>query len=427
MQRFYSAGLIIFAIAFGLGYAHAQHPSLPSPVIPEGFGVNIHFTDPEPGEMKKIAESGVRWVRMDLGWEGTEREKGVYDFSAYDRLVKNLDEYGLKALFILDYGNPLYDQGLAPHSEEGRQAFARWAVAAAKHFAGKGYLWEIWNEPNRKQFWRPRSNAKNYANLAQAVGAAFQQHAPGEALIGPATARFSHKFLKQCLDSEVLKYWAAISFHPYRFWLKPESAIRSYSRIRKLLAAYSTEGKNIPIVSGEWGYSDVQLFLNREKQAQFLARMYLFNLSAGIPLSIWYDWRDDGTDPREKEHHFGMVENDFKNKPAYRAAKTMISQLKGFKFRKRLKTEDEKDYVLLFEKGPELRLAVWTTGGRKISIRLPDFSGSYIETDYLGENSTLHLPDKSGLRVRLEQGPRYFAPTDSISGNGSKNQGRPGD
>ena len=32
------------------------HAEIVSPVIPDGLGVNIHFTDPKPGEMKQIAE-----------------------------------------------------------------------------------------------------------------------------------------------------------------------------------------------------------------------------------------------------------------------------------------------------------------------------------------------------------------------------------
>src|SRR5205809_550016 len=60
--------------------------------IPTGLGVNIHFTDPKPGEIKMIAEAGFRWIRMDLKWDSTERERGRYDFSEYDRLVKALDE-----------------------------------------------------------------------------------------------------------------------------------------------------------------------------------------------------------------------------------------------------------------------------------------------------------------------------------------------
>ena len=65
--------------------------SFAAPAVPDGFGVNIHFTDPRPGEMKMIAEAGVRWVRMDLKWDATEREPGRYDFSEYDRLMAALE------------------------------------------------------------------------------------------------------------------------------------------------------------------------------------------------------------------------------------------------------------------------------------------------------------------------------------------------
>ncbi len=38
--------------------------------------------------------------------------------------------------FILDYGNPLYDDGLAPHTAEGIAAFTNFAFAAGTHFNG---------------------------------------------------------------------------------------------------------------------------------------------------------------------------------------------------------------------------------------------------------------------------------------------------
>ena len=104
---------------------------MPGPIVPEGLGVNIHFTDPRPGEMEMLAAAGFRWVRMDFAWEGTEREKGKYDFSAYDRLMSALDKHRIRAMFILDYANRNYDRGLSPCSEEGRRAMARWAAAAA--------------------------------------------------------------------------------------------------------------------------------------------------------------------------------------------------------------------------------------------------------------------------------------------------------
>src|SRR5438552_1965510 len=164
----------------------AWSPSSNSQNLTDGLGVNIHFTDPQPGEVKMIADAGFRWVRMDFKWDVTEHERGHYDFAEYDRLIAALEPFHIRALFILDYGNPHYDNGAPPRSESTRQAFARWAVAAAKHFSGRGVIWEMYNEPNWKMFWPPRPNVDEYIPLALAVGRAFRDAAPNEKLIGPA-------------------------------------------------------------------------------------------------------------------------------------------------------------------------------------------------------------------------------------------------
>jgi hypothetical protein len=75
-----------------------------------------------------------------------------------------------------------------------------------------------------------------------------------------------------------------------------------------------------------------------------------------IPVSIWYDWHDDGTNKTDQEHNFGIVFNEYKSganpvykpKESYLSAKTMNTVLKGFHFVKRITTNDYKDYVLLF-------------------------------------------------------------------------------
>src|SRR4029079_12333674 len=101
-----------------------------------------------PGELEMLAAAGFRFVRMDFTWAGTEPAPGRYNFSAYERLLAALDRHHIRAVLILDYSNRLYDDDLAPHTAEGRAAFARWAAAAASHFKGRGVVWEIWNEPN---------------------------------------------------------------------------------------------------------------------------------------------------------------------------------------------------------------------------------------------------------------------------------------
>src|SRR5689334_25384130 len=114
-------GIVVCALAT---CAAAADRALPRPgVVPDGLGVNIHFTDPRPGEMEMLAAGGFRFVRMDFGWGAIERQRKVYDFAAYDRLMAALEARQIRAVFILDYGNPLYDGGLAPHTDAGREAF----------------------------------------------------------------------------------------------------------------------------------------------------------------------------------------------------------------------------------------------------------------------------------------------------------------
>ena len=131
--------------------ALSAHPTAPwpsdksAPAIPGALGVNIHFTDPKPGELAMLSAAGFRWVRMDFVWQSTETTKGTYDFTEYDRLVKALDEHQLRALFILDYANSLYDGDHAPFTTEGRRAFAAWAATAVKRYRGRGIVWEIYN------------------------------------------------------------------------------------------------------------------------------------------------------------------------------------------------------------------------------------------------------------------------------------------
>src|SRR5579871_3681536 len=115
---------------------HTNAP-LPEPGIPASMGVNIHFNDPRPGEMEQLAAEGFRWIRQDFSWAGIEREKGRYDFSAYERLLAALQPYQIRPIFILDYGNDLYEQG-SPRSPEARAAFARFAAAAVSHFNNRG-------------------------------------------------------------------------------------------------------------------------------------------------------------------------------------------------------------------------------------------------------------------------------------------------
>ena len=388
--------------------------ALPGPIVPEGLGVNIHFTDPRPGEMEMLAAAGFCWVRMDFAWQGTEGEKGKYDFSAYDRLLSILDKQHLKALFILDYGNRNYDRGLSPASAEGRRAMARWAAAAARHFHGREILWEMYNEPNIF-FWKPKPDVDQYAKLALEVGRALRAAEPAETYIGPATSTIDFSFLEKCFQAGLLEYWSAVTVHPYRPG-GPETAAAEYARLRQLIARYAPRGKRIPIISGEWGYSSAWNKYDEVQQGKMLPRQWLLNLAHDVPLSIWYDWHDDGQAVKEDERHFGTVrfaydatrQPVYEPKPAYLAAKTLTTMFRGFRFQKRLPQPSGNDYVYVFAQGKQQRLAAWTSA-QAHSARIALGPGRWIVTDHLGQ--TLPAISSSGsVEITLSGGPQYLRP-----------------
>ena len=391
----------------------APHPSLPSPMLPDGLGINIHSTDFLPGEMAQFRATGATWTRMDFQWGKTETVRGVYDWSSYDRLMAQLGAAKIRPIFILDYGNKLYSP-VSPDTPTSRAAYAKWAAAAALHFRGRGVLWEIWNEPNG--FWRPEPDANAYTRLALEAARAIKAAAPGEAVIGPTTATFDWNFIETTFRGGVLNYFDAVSVHPYRN-TPPETAAPDYARLRNLIQKYAPPGKEIPILCGEWGYTSQARERSETVQARFLARQWLVNIASGARLSMWYDWRDDGPNPDERENRFGIVRNQYRAgqtpvfdpKPAYFAAQTLTRQLSGLYFRRRLAGADDFDWILEFGRGDQTVLAAWTiapdiTKPGASAQRFYDLPpGRWSVVSYAGEV----LPSVQG-RVELSGSPLFL-------------------
>lgn len=360
MPRFVVPVVALCLLAVSI--AHADTIGLPPPIVPQGFGVNIHFRTPSPTELARFGEAGYGLARMDFHWATVEKTAGVYDFSQYDTLTSALDSVHCRPLYILDYANPLYDEGLAPHTDAGRAAFAKFAAAAAEHFKGRGVIWEIWNEPNGAGFWRPSPSPEDYAQLAIVTAKAIRTADPKSTIIAPGLAGTGIPYLKTVFRSGLLDYIDAVSVHPYRR-SAPETALGEYRAIRSLIAACTVPGKpQVALVASEWGYSSVDSWkVDEATQARYLLREWLVNLAAGINLTIYYDWRDDGLDPKDQEHHFGTLHNDLSDKPAFVAAKQLIQSLNGYQFVRRVDPPagDNDDWTLVFRKDNTMAMVTW--------------------------------------------------------------------
>lgn len=392
---------LLLAAALLPAPTYRQKFPLPDATVPNGWGVNIHFTKPQPGEMEKMAALGIKWVRMDFFWHHIEKEKGEYDFSDYDILMGHLERHKIRPLFILDYGNDHYEKG-APKSPEAQAAFVKFVRAAVSRYRGRGILWEMWNEPNLAMFWQPEPSVDLYSKLAVSVGRAIRETAPEEWYIGPATSGFDWGFLEGVFKKGVLQWFDAVSVHPYR-QTNPETAGPDYARLRALINSHAPRGKTLPILSGEWGYSDIWQGQNPDLKANYVVRQYLSNLASGINLSIYYDWKNDGQDPKEPEHHFGLLMHDLAPKPASRQLAFVAEELNGFRYLTDLSQDvtpepGDEARVLLFGKGEERKLALWSQSGRPHSVRLP-LNPARAELKSLGEESEIDLTPGRGISV----------------------------
>lgn len=336
--------------------ASAPHPALAMRPVPSGLGVNIHWYEAPDEELALIAAAGVEIVRMDVGWMVGEPKPGEYEFSRYDRLIDLLSARGLRLLFIFDYTNPLYDGGKPPCTDAGRAASARFCAAMAARYKGRGVIWELWNEPNSGAFWKPKPDADDYVKWCRAVVKAVREADPDACIVGPATSKIDMDFLDECFSQGFLDLVDGVTVHPYRNHKSgPETAMDEYAELRSMMQGAR---RPIPVLSGEWGYTSLET--GDVRQAKLLARQWLSNLAGGVPISIWYDWRDDGAAPDNREHHFGTMTHDLKPKLAYFAMKTLTTRLKGYSPAGWIRSDG--DFVALFQRGSDRMLAAWTDG-----------------------------------------------------------------
>lgn len=396
---------------------------LPDATLPDGLGVCIHYeffpeTYMPNSEYVLLKEANIGIVRDDM-WPGGACEKPPYCFEYFNKLVGMMSEIGVRVVFNLqDYQN----QEIG--TEAGRKTFAGFASAAAKELKGKGVIWEIWNEPDLDEYWKPYSNPQDYALLVEETAQAIREADPDAVIIGPSVSTLSTvyrdnwRFLNTIGESGTLSKFDAVDVHLYNGG-NPESQIENLRKLRRLIDFYSPD-KKIPIVSTEWGYSIGGKYYGHwstpEEQPKYLVRSFLVKNSHEINLSLWYDWKNDDWDPNgEAEHHFGVITSSGETKPAYEALKTLTTTLDGYQFVRRIATRSSHDYLLLFRKGESGVIAAWTIT-EPHTLAIPNVIGDIEAISMFGEKKILQS-DAQELTLQLLDSPQYLLLTDGLFGS----------
>jgi len=391
----------------GPALPHYTETAIPAwlSTIPRGLGVNVPGAD--AGYVRTADEAGLKFIRMDFVWSSVEQQRGVYNFDRYDAQIQEAANRNVGIIYILDYQNSLYCSAQSVQTDAERNAFANFASAAAARYAGKKIFWEIWNEPNGN-FWSPQPSDDAYTKLVAVTAPRIRAADPTAIILGAAMATFTWPWIENCFKKGLLDYIDAVTVHPYRTGV-PETVISDYERLRGLINTYSP-GRDIPIISGEWGYSLIPWGggpkITEEQQASYLARMFLVNIYQKIPLSIWYCIYNGPEPEVYSEAGYGLIKWDGTKKASYYAAQTICKRLEGYTYIERINVGSVNDYVLKLKKGQDEALAMWTVGGIH-NITIPMGAGTKTLVQMLGSETTISW-GSSGLTIVISQNPQYL-------------------
>ncbi len=285
------------------------------------------------------ARLGVKWARCQTGWARTETRPGQYDFAWLDEVVDGLRKIGIQPWFNLGYGNRLYTPqadetavGWVPVGHEPAfEAWKRFAAALAEHFRGRVQHYEIWNEPNITQFWKPgRPDAALYVRLVRQTAPIIRQRVPNAVIIGGALAGVPLGYLEECLAAGLAEHVDALSYHPYREI--PEKHYEADVRaMRRLLARYNAS--RVKLWQGECGCPSKKggagalsrTDWNETRQAKWLLRRIVSDLSLQVDLTSYF-LIVDLVGYRGSTNWKGLLRgSDYSPKPAYFAYQNLCA------------------------------------------------------------------------------------------------------
>ncbi|HWD38496.1 MAG TPA: cellulase family glycosylhydrolase [Fimbriimonas sp.] len=328
--------------------------------VPDGLAINAHIQDFAPGEADKMADAGFQIVRTNLMWYETEEHKGVFDFKRGDSIAIPAAAAGMRPMFIL-YGNR-EDPFPSPSTPEEIAGFAKFAGEAARHYARYRPIWELWNEPDSKTFWKPSPDPRTFAKLAVATAKAIREADPSALIIGPALTEIKYDYLKSVFDSGLLSYIDDVSIHMYRE-ASPENALGAYRLLSTFIQGYHPTHR-IGIMCTEWGYPLTLPGISQTRQAEYDVRMYLIGMMAGLDSTAVYEWNDDTPGQGNGDWgHFALHNEDRSIRPGLTALKNLVHDLDGYRLTSYRADGPVGEYLMVFKNGAHTKVVGWTPAG----------------------------------------------------------------
>jgi polysaccharide biosynthesis protein PslG len=283
-----------------------------------------------------IRWTGAKALRFGISWLDVEPERGVYDWTFWDTLINTAER---NHIAVMPY--VCYTPDWAAENEEDSWRrppanpadFAQFMSVIAGRYRGKVFSWELWNEPDNRDFWL--GSVDQYAKLAHAGAAAVRQADPGAVVVLGGMANSHMHFLKTLIDKyDIDQTVDVINMHGY-FQTWNSHPIEDYSAYIDNVAKELHDPSSPDLWMAEFGYSSLRpedpadapdpTFYAYEHtpayQAAMLFKSQVIALSTGeLSLTAWYRIRDLNPETDvigdDNNKFFGIATADGALKPA---------------------------------------------------------------------------------------------------------------
>lgn len=312
-------------------------------------GSELHKLDPVALEqrLREFKELGVEWVRFGFEWSSLQPVSAQeFSWAAHDRVVAACNRLGLRILGILAYTPSWANGGKESkyHPPRDAKEFARFVGEVARRYgADQVPAWEIWNEPNLAQFWRPAADPGEYVKLLKAASRSIRAASPRAIIVSGGLAQPRHgggdwdarEFLAAIYSRGAGKYIDAVGNHPYTTPHLP-TGIRganwrkmawSQPSMLGIMHSYGDGHKKIWITefgAPTAGRSEHRIVVDEERQARMVKDLYsVAREQQWAGPVFWYNYLDfcpysEKDSPRgSTECYYGLRRHDGVPKPGY--------------------------------------------------------------------------------------------------------------
>ena len=265
---------------------------------------------------KLMRQGGMTWGREDYSWSKIETVKGQLVLPESVKAAwKQMQEDGIKLIYVCLGTNPLYEGGKTPVSDEAINAYANYCAFMARELKGITDYFEIWNEWNIVNFNPSNEPPETYAKLCKAAYTAIKKENPNAKVIGVSTALIDINWTRRVFEAGAYDYMDMVSIHPYDFSgkFREEKFIKDGFDLINLMKEY---GEVKPICYSELGFStmdgpsEVHPGYGGYSQSQQSAAKILSNAlirAYGIAdILIEYEFYDRG-DQKDIEQCWGLL------------------------------------------------------------------------------------------------------------------------